>query len=705
MSHRCTQPIWPRLGRWLICAVALLAMAAPARAQEPPPPIPPENQVQAWLDAQPGPLKGYSEGGASAAEMIEGAGSYYGVSVRLVLALLEACSGLVSSPAPSAAALRQPFGSGGPEGFAAQIDWAGAELRAGYGPYDVPPTLRFTDGTTLTLTLDQAMEGVAVQRFLAQGRSQTEWRAAYERFAQAFGRYFNNQLPAARAAEPVAASGFLQRPWQAGTKVKHLAYFDHMFPTVDTKSGDNGYVVNYMGRGGVQYDGHDGHDFYFPDQPIGTLIVAAADGVAYARTHRGFGVVIVHPGGYETVYWHLDKFSRRFMGRVDTDKGVAVKAGDVIGSSGKTGFVKGTPHLHFEVRHNGKEVDPYGWYGSGGDPCAAYAACEASPWLWSSDLAGEFDFTPPGAAAASDTTPPTATIAAAPPEDVLLLARPAEQDLLLLGFGQPVREGDAVSLPAASNILSGTGSVAMLATLPDRYGGTSSGHAYLLSTSASPDSKPAYTNTLALRRDELGDGRAVWNFWTTPASGDAARNDLTVADGLAPGPHRFVLTWDAATRAKALYIDGSLASAICGPELPADLGATIELGRFAQGAAASGVRVDELAIYRRALAADEVAALGQHSVLPPAATSQASFPLVAHAADDAGGIVSVQLGVNGVFGDPQPYRERYDLLLPASGTYTITARFLDRAGNSASAETQITYTPPKVYLPLVMQHP
>ena len=34
--------------------------------------------------------------------------------------------------------------------------------------------------TTLTLTLQQAPEGVAVQRFLAKGRDQAEWRAAVD---------------------------------------------------------------------------------------------------------------------------------------------------------------------------------------------------------------------------------------------------------------------------------------------------------------------------------------------------------------------------------------------------------------------------------------------------------------------------------------------------------------------------------------------
>lgn len=376
----------------LILMLALVMPQASFAAPKPPPTV--EESVQAFLDAQPGPLKQYREGDRSAADIVEGASSYYGVSPRILLALAEATAQMLSAPQVAAKTLKRPFGTVGPAGFAAQFDWAGRELRAGYGPYDRPPVVRFTDATTSTITLEQAPEGVAVQRFLAKGRTQTEWRDAYQRFLLAFQTYFNNELPAQSVAPP-ADKGFLRRPWPAGTNVSHLAYFDHVFPTVDTGRGGDGAIVNYLGRGSTQYDGHDGHDFYFPDQPIGTLILAAADGVAYARTHRGFGVVVVHPGGYETVYWHLDKFSRRFMGMVDTDKGVPVKAGDVIGSSGRSGFTGGTPHLHFEVRHNGKEVDPYGWYGPGTDPCAAYAACEASTWLWHRSLTGEFDFTPP----------------------------------------------------------------------------------------------------------------------------------------------------------------------------------------------------------------------------------------------------------------------------------------------------------------------
>jgi murein DD-endopeptidase MepM/ murein hydrolase activator NlpD len=95
------------------------------------------------------------------------------------------------------------------------------------------------------------------------------------------------------------------------------------------------------------------------------------------------------------VYWHLDKFAKKFRGKVNTDEGVPVRAGDLLGSSGRSGFVGGTPHLHFEVRLHGKQVDPYGWYGAGQDPCPAYAGCTISRWLWAPELSGEFDFTPP----------------------------------------------------------------------------------------------------------------------------------------------------------------------------------------------------------------------------------------------------------------------------------------------------------------------
>ncbi len=57
--------------------------------------------------------------------------------------------------------------------------------------------------------------------------------------------------------------------------------------------------------------------------------------------------------------------------------------------------------------------------------------------------------------------------------------------------------------------------------------------------------------------------------------------------------------------------------------------------------------------------------------------------------------MSVQLAVNGVFGDPQPYDERYPLRLPdATGVYTIAARLFDRVGNSTVVSTTVTLAQP-----------
>lgn len=676
-----------------------------------------EESLQAFLDAQPGPLKSYRDGERRAAEVIQSASLYYGLSPRIILALLEATNALLSAPAPADIALRQPFGPAGPDGFAAQIDWATRELRAGLGPYDRPPTLRFTDGTTLTLTLDQAPEGVAVQRFLAKGRDQAEWRAVVDRFGQAFQTYFDNELPQERRPQPTARSGFLHRPWPAGTRVVHLAYFDHMFPTVDTDQPDNGFVVNYLGRGNMQYDGHDGHDFYFPDQPIGTYILAAADGVAYARTHRGNGVVIVHPGGYETVYWHLDRFAAIFKDRVDTDQGVSVRAGDLLGSSGKTGFTDGTPHLHFEVRHNGRQVDPYGWYGPGPDPCTAYAACEASVWLWAADRDGAGDRTPPDAAARPDRTPPVATLTVDPPDDLLFLARfdgsPLQQvgagtpsgagtpvyDDARFGHGMRLPGGAGISYPVAGNLRLDAGTIAFWARLPETYPATSTGRNYLLAASAHADEGPVYTGTLALRRDLLGPGGTPrWDFWTTPEAGEAGRDDLAAPDTLAPGLHHFAIAWNRATRHKALYLDGALVVASIGVDLPENVGAALELGRFTPGAGPSGVTFDDLAIFDRMLTPSEIARIAASPEPVRASMARVADPrlrLDAKALDDAGGIMSVQLGVDGVFGDPQPYEERYRLTLPAAtGSYTVAARFFDRANNSTTVSTTVTLAPP-----------
>lgn len=84
----------------------------------------------------------------------------------------------------------------------------------------------------------------------------------------------------------------------------------------------------------------------------GTPIIAAAAGrVIIASWYGGYGnaVVIDHGGGMSTLYAH--------QSTLDVSTGDTVTAGTTIGLVGSTGLSTG-PHLHFEVRINGKPVDP-----------------------------------------------------------------------------------------------------------------------------------------------------------------------------------------------------------------------------------------------------------------------------------------------------------------------------------------------------------
>ncbi len=98
---------------------------------------------------------------------------------------------------------------------------------------------------------------------------------------------------------------------------------------------------------------HEGMDF---TAPVGTKIYATGEGSVYKVGRvRGFGKVIKikHGFGYTTVYGHMHK--------IYVKKGQKVKRGDAIGEVGNTGLSTG-PHLHYEVRRNGKALNPADYY-------------------------------------------------------------------------------------------------------------------------------------------------------------------------------------------------------------------------------------------------------------------------------------------------------------------------------------------------------
>jgi len=96
---------------------------------------------------------------------------------------------------------------------------------------------------------------------------------------------------------------------------------------------------------------HKGVDFA---APRGTPILAAGSGtVERANRYGSFGnyIRIRHTDGYKTAYAHLSKFAR------GVKAGKYVTQDQVIGYVGTTGRSTG-PHLHYEVHHNGKAINP-----------------------------------------------------------------------------------------------------------------------------------------------------------------------------------------------------------------------------------------------------------------------------------------------------------------------------------------------------------
>lgn len=98
---------------------------------------------------------------------------------------------------------------------------------------------------------------------------------------------------------------------------------------------------------------HQGMDF---TAPTGTEIFATGNAkVEFAGWKQGYGntVILDHGYGYKTLYAHCYKILVR--------KGQRVRRSDVIALVGNTGKSTG-PHLHYEVRLNGRAVDPRNYY-------------------------------------------------------------------------------------------------------------------------------------------------------------------------------------------------------------------------------------------------------------------------------------------------------------------------------------------------------
>ncbi len=344
-------------------------------------------EIQAFLEARGSPLKDvrFQVGSRSQSftDVLVSLSSLYSLNPKLLLALLDLQSGLVSSSQASGEQFAWAMGyrgdGGGRRGLYSQLRWAARELRYAVRDYALkadgpPPPLSFADGSRQEVAADLPFSRYVLARVLAPTVGPGGLGVRMDGLVNAYTRLFDDPR-LAPVDWPPPAEPFMTRPMRENFPI--TSFFDHDAPFLS----ENGSLHTYWGRietdVNFAYDGHTGWDYGMgpPDE-----VLAAAPGVVTFAGNSDDGcatparaVVIDHGNGYRTLYWHLAS--------INVEAAQTVAAGDVLGVAGESGCAIGA-HLHLQVQYLGRDVDPYGWCGLAPDPWAQSPGGQVSVWLW-----------------------------------------------------------------------------------------------------------------------------------------------------------------------------------------------------------------------------------------------------------------------------------------------------------------------------------
>lgn len=129
--------------------------------------------------------------------------------------------------------------------------------------------------------------------------------------------------------------------------VNAVAFTPMGYPRISSLTSRFGYRSDPFSSSRAEY--HPGIDF---KGRYGDVVKCTANGrVVSAGWSGGYGncVRVKHNNGFETLYGHLS--------RITVKVGQKVNVGDKVGAVGSTGRSTGA-HLHYEVRQNGRPVNP-----------------------------------------------------------------------------------------------------------------------------------------------------------------------------------------------------------------------------------------------------------------------------------------------------------------------------------------------------------
>ena len=150
--------------------------------------------------------------------------------------------------------------------------------------------------------------------------------------------------PVRAASSLPSAYAIVARVPRSSHRYETGASVPHHWPLEEAGVITRGQVV-----GGAPDETHPGVDIAAPK---GTPIRASGGGMvsqAASDAEYGLFVVVDHPDGYQTLYGHAS--------RLLVQAGDSVAAGEVVALVGSTGHST-APHLHFEIRRDGRSLDP-----------------------------------------------------------------------------------------------------------------------------------------------------------------------------------------------------------------------------------------------------------------------------------------------------------------------------------------------------------
>ena len=185
-------------------------------------------------------------------------------------------------------------------------------------------------------------------RDLAQALDRTE--ARYDQLREMLGADLVVNSGAFAPPLPMAPVVRGRRPGRPTTFESQPSVPSHWPLDVD------GYITRGQVGTGSRREAHPGIDVAVP---TGSVVRAAGGGqVIDAGKDDEYGnfVRLAHPGEFESMYGHLS--------RITAVPGGYVAAGEVIGLSGNSGR-SSAPHLHFEIRAEGRFQDPLDYVSEG----------------------------------------------------------------------------------------------------------------------------------------------------------------------------------------------------------------------------------------------------------------------------------------------------------------------------------------------------